>query len=95
MDDAERDQARALGEEGARPDPRVEALGHELALSREIRRRLEGELRRLEARVTALETEAGHLRDVLSERERRLEAIQGSLVWRFARALRRLLGRAT
>jgi predicted nucleic acid-binding Zn-ribbon protein len=87
-------EARGGGEAGARSGPHVEALEHELALSHEIRRRLQAEVRRLEARVTALESEAGHLRGILSERERYLQAIRGSLVWRSAQALRRLAGRA-
>lgn len=80
----------AVPETGARLDE----LEHELALSREIRRRLDGEIRRQEARVGSLEAEAGHLRSVLAERERYLAAIERSLVWRAAQKLRRLVGRS-
>ena len=94
MNDSEGARTRAGDERSERPGPRLEALEHDLALSREIRWRLDGELRRLESKVAALEAEAGHLRGVLSERETYLQAIQGSFVWRCAQALRRLVGRA-
>jgi predicted nucleic acid-binding Zn-ribbon protein len=87
-------QPRAEDGAGARWNLRIETLEHDLALSREIRKRLDAESRRLEARVIALETEAAHLRNALSERERYLQAIQRSLVWRSAQAVRRLVGRA-
>ena len=94
VSEAARIQARAEGEAGVRASRQVEALEHELALSREIRKRLDAEVRRLGARVATLESEAGHLRNVLSERERYIQAIERSLVWRSAQALRRLVGRA-
>ncbi len=78
----------------ADPGARLEALEHQLALSREIRRRLDAELRRQEARAAALGAEAANLRSVLAERERYLGAIERSVVWRAAQALRRLVGRA-
>ncbi len=92
-DDVQRGGTASPGA-GPEPGPRLEELEHELALSREIRRRLDGEIRRQEARIGALEAEAGHLRSVLAERERYLAAIERSLVWRAAQKLRRLAGRA-
>ena len=93
IDDARKDEP---GPPGADPgtDPRLSDLAHELALCREIRRRLEGEVRRREARADVLEAEVSHLRNVLAERERHLAAIERSIVWRGAQRLRRLLGRA-
>ena len=85
---------RAVDEPGERPGARVEALEHELALSRAIRKRLGAEVGRAEARATTLETEVGSLRGVLAERERYIAAIEASVVWRLAQALRRLAGRA-
>ena len=73
---------------------RLEALEHEIALGREIRRRLDGEIRRLGARVGAVEADAAQVRNVLAERERYVAAIERSRVWRVAQALRRLVGRA-
>jgi chromosome segregation ATPase len=72
----------------------LETLEYDLALSREIRRRLEAETRRLEAHTAALESEVGHLRTVVQERERYLDAIHRSVVWRLAQAVRRPIGRA-
>lgn len=92
-DDVQRRSA-ASPDAGPEPGSHLEELEHELALSREIRKRLDAEVRRLEARVRALEAEAGHLRNVLAERERYLAAIERSLVWRAAQRLRRLAGRA-
>lgn len=92
IDDVQR--ATASPEAGRRERERLEALEHELELGREIRRRLDGEIRRLGARVGAVEAEAAHLRNVLSERERYIGAIERSRVWRAAQALRRLVGRA-
>ncbi len=93
IDDARKDDAAPSALD---PDPetRLAEQAHDLALSREIRRRLEGELRRLEARAGALEAEAAHLRNVLGERERHLSAVERSIVWRTAQRLRRLVGRA-
>lgn len=90
------DTQRAPAQPGAgRPgNDRLEALRHELELGREIRRRLDGEIRRLGARIGALESESAHLRNVLAERERYVAAIERSRVWRTAQALRRLVGRA-
>jgi len=79
---------------GRREGERLEALEHELELGRAIRRRLDGEIRRLGARVGAVEADAAHVRNVLAERERYIGAIERSLVWRVAQALRRLVGRA-
>lgn len=79
---------------GRRDGERLEELEHELELGREIRRRLDGEIRRLAARVGAVEAEAAHLRNVLAERERYIGAVERSRVWRAAQALRRLVGRA-
>ena len=79
---------------GRREVERLEALEHEIELGREIRRRLDGEIRRLGARVGAVEADAAHVRNVLAERERYIGAIERSLVWRVAQALRRLVGRA-
>jgi len=93
IDDARKDDA-APSAPDTDPEPRLAELAHELALSREIRRRLEGELRRLEARASALEAETSHLRNVLADRERHLSAVERSIIWRFAQRLRRLVGRA-
>ena len=79
---------------GRREGERLEALEHELELGREIRRRLDGEIRRLGARVGAVEADAAQVRNVLAERERYVAAIERSRVWRVAQALRRLVGRA-
>jgi hypothetical protein len=76
------------------PETPLAELAHELALSREIRRRLEAESRRWEARAAALDAEAHHLRNVLAERERHISAVERSVVWKVAQRLRRLLGRA-
>lgn len=92
IDDVQR--ATASPGAGRREGERLAALEHELELGREIRRRLEGEIRRLGARVGAVEAEAAHVRNVLAERERYIGAIERSRVWRVAQGLRRLLGRA-
>lgn len=92
IDDTQR--VSALPGAGRPGDGRLEALRHELELGREIRQRLDGEVRRLAARIGALEAESAHLRDVLAERERYVSAIERSRVWRAAQALRRLAGRA-
>lgn len=92
IDDVQR--ATASPGAGRREGARLEELEHELELGREIRRRLDGEIRRLGARVGAVEAEAAHLRNVLAERERYTGAIERSRVWRAAQALRRLFGRA-
>lgn len=94
MKEAAQEETLAAKGAGARDVSRVAALEHDLALSREIRKRLDGEVGRLEARIAVLASEIGHLRGVLSDRERYLQAIQRSLVWRAAQALRRLVGRA-
>jgi hypothetical protein len=75
------------------PQARIDELEHELSLSRELRRRLEEERRRLDAHLAAAETERAHLLSVLAQREAYVAAIQGSVVWRLAQALRRLVGR--
>jgi predicted metal-dependent hydrolase len=93
IDDVQQ-QVQASPAAGRRGGARLEELEHELELIREIRRRLDGEIRRQGARVGALEAEAAHLRGVLAERERYIGAIERSLVWRAAQALRRLVGRA-
>ena len=93
IDDARKDDAAPPAPDPD-PEPPLGELAHELALSREIRRRLEGELRRLEARASALEAEVSHLRNVLAERERHISAVERSVVWRSAQRLRRLVGRA-
>ncbi len=92
IDDVQRTTAPPVA--GRREVERLEALEHQLELGREIRRRLDGEIRRLGARVGAVEADAAHVRNVLAERERYIGAIERSLVWRVAQALRRLVGRA-
>jgi hypothetical protein len=75
------------------PQARIEELEHELGLSRELRRRLEEERRRLDANLAAAEAERAHLLSVLAQREAYVAAIHRSVVWRVAQALRRLVGR--
>ena len=75
------------------PQARIEELEYELGLSRELRRRIEEERRRLEAHLAAAEADRVHLRAVLAQREAYVAAIHGSVVWRAAQALRRLVGR--
>jgi Spy/CpxP family protein refolding chaperone len=75
------------------PQARIEELEYELGLSRELRRRLEEERRRLDARLSASEADQSHLRAVLAQREGYIAAIHGSVVWRAAQVLRRLVGR--
>jgi Spy/CpxP family protein refolding chaperone len=78
-----------------RPNPqaRIEELEYELSLSRELRRRLEEERRRLDAHLAAAEADRAHLLSVLAQREAYLAAIHRSVVWRVAQVLRRLVGR--
>lgn len=76
------------------PQARIEELEHELNLSRALRRRIEEERRRLDAHLAAAEAERIHLRAVLAQREVYIAAIHGSVVWKAAQTLRRLVGRA-
>jgi Spy/CpxP family protein refolding chaperone len=76
------------------PQDRIEELEYELGLSRELRRRLEEERRRLDAHLATAEADRIQLRAVLAQREAYIAAIHGSVVWKAAQALRRLLGRA-
>jgi Spy/CpxP family protein refolding chaperone len=72
---------------------RIEELEYELSLSRELRRRLEEERRRLDAHLAAAESDRAHLLSVLAQREAYVAAIHRSVVWKAAQALRRLAGR--
>ncbi len=80
-----------------RPTPQaridIEELEYELRLSRELRRRLDEERRRLDAHLAAAEADRAHLLSVLAQREAYVAAIHRSVVWRAAQALRRLVGR--
>lgn len=71
----------------------IEELEYELSLSRQLRRRLEEERRRLHAHLAAAEADRAHLLSVLAQREAYITAIHRSVVWRVAQALRRLVGR--
>ncbi len=75
------------------PQARVEELEYELSLSRQLRRRLEEERRRLDAHLAAAEADRAHLLSVLAQREAYVDAIHRSVAWRAAQALRRLVGR--
>jgi hypothetical protein len=76
------------------PQARIEELEYELSLARELSRRTDQERRRLDAHLAAAEAERVHLRAVLAQREAYVAAIHGSLVWKVAQSLRRLVGRA-
>lgn len=75
------------------PQARIEELEYELSLSRELRRRLEEERRRIDAHLAAAEADRAHLLSVLAQRDGYVAAIHRSVVWRAAQALRRLVGR--
>jgi len=76
------------------PQARIEDLEYEVSLARELCRRTDQERRRLDALLAAAEAERIHLRAILAQREAYIAAIHGSVVWRGAQALRRLVGRA-
>lgn len=65
----------------------------ELALAAEIRARLQGEVEHLERRLHDAEVERSDLIDKVAHRDRLLSQIFGSRSWRWAQALRRMLGR--
>lgn len=85
--------APSAARERSTPQARIEELEYELNLSRQLRRRLEEERRRLDAHLAAVEADRAHLLSVLAQREAYVAAIHRSVVWRMAQALRRLVGR--
>lgn len=77
----------------ARVEALLEEARFEVKLGRETNARLTQELNRLEQRLVARSAEADALRGRLSERERYVNAIHGSIAWKAIEAVRGLLGR--
>ena len=79
--------------EAARLAVHLEEARFDVELTREMRRRLEVEMRQLETRLAAANSESESLRGRLAERELYVAAIHASAVWRLVQAVRGLFGR--
>ena len=79
--------------EAGRLAVRLEEARFDAELAREVRRRLEVEVRQLETRLAAANSESESLRGRLAERERYVAAIHGSAAWRLIQGVRGLFGR--
>jgi hypothetical protein len=64
-----------------------------VALAAQLRERLQDEIDRLERRLADAEAERLELLGKVDDRDRRLKQILGSRSWRWAQAVRRILGR--
>jgi chromosome segregation ATPase len=80
-------------EDLARLEVRLEEVRFELTLAQEARTRLEQEIRKLEQRLAARNSESAALKSRLAERDRYVAAIHTSLAWRAIESIRGLLGR--
>lgn len=101
---AQVDPPSAAGELSSVEDRRIEeALGRmsaeleqarfELALVKGVRARLEREVERLAQRLADAEASRSELGERVNERDRLLATVFASRSWRWAQALRRVIGR--
>lgn len=79
----------ALGRAGGQ----LEQARFELTLTARVQERLLREVERLEQRLSDAESERNELLEQVAHRDRIIAQIFGSRSWRWAQALRRVLGR--